>query len=49
MAATLDFAFIKFLRVVGSVVAGTAEATAAYLFGLSVGLAVRSLPERIDG
>lgn len=25
-----------------------AEATAAYLFGLSVGLTVRSLPERID-
>jgi hypothetical protein len=27
----------------------TAEATAAYLFGLSVGLTVRSLPERLDG
>lgn len=26
----------------------TAEATAAYLFGLSVGLTVRSLPERLD-
>lgn len=26
----------------------SAEATAAYLFGLSVGLTVRSLPERID-
>lgn len=26
-----------------------AEATAAYLFGLSVGLTVRSLPERLDG
>lgn len=25
-----------------------AEATAAYLFGLSVGMSVRSLPERID-
>jgi hypothetical protein len=25
-----------------------AEATAAYLFGLSVGLTVRSLPDRID-
>ncbi|HYB94383.1 MAG TPA: hypothetical protein VEC39_05390 [Vicinamibacterales bacterium] len=25
-----------------------AEATAAYLFGLSVGLTVRSLPERLD-
>jgi hypothetical protein len=25
-----------------------AEATAAYLFGLSVGLTVRTLPERID-
>jgi len=25
-----------------------AEATAAYLFGLSVGLSVRSLPERLD-
>lgn len=27
----------------------TAEATAAYLFGLSVGLTVRSLPDRVDG
>lgn len=27
----------------------TAEATAAYLFGLSVGLTVRSLPDRMDG
>ena len=27
----------------------TAEAIAAYLFGLSVGLTVRSLPERVDG
>lgn len=26
-----------------------AEATAAYLFGLSVGLTVRSLPDRLDG
>lgn len=26
----------------------TAEATAAYLFGLSVGLTVRSLPDRLD-
>jgi DNA-binding transcriptional regulator YbjK len=26
----------------------SAEATAAYLFGLSVGLTVRSLPERLD-
>ena len=27
----------------------TAEAIAAYLFGLSVGLTVRSLPDRVDG